>query len=242
MKRINLESDGAHRFVSSWIDIPELFASTSPSALSYLSLEETKIFNGFAVEKRKREWLAGRVATKLGLEALMSPLSIPCLFPDASILNGLDRAPYFTCTCETPHHFSFSISHAHQLAGAYLTNDPRFQLGIDIVFNEPRDPLKLRGFLTPAELDLIFKFQEIHQSRTTNIIWAVKESVSKALKLGMAIVPSIEVQNISEFDNILLKLSGKAMASLQKQNGREITCHIEDRGQYFIAYAKCFVE
>jgi 4'-phosphopantetheinyl transferase EntD len=236
VKRINLAFDGAHRFVTSWVNISELFLSTDPSALDFLSSEETKIFNGYGVEKRRREYLAGRAATKLGLQALANS-NLPCLFKGASILNGSDRAPYFICACREPHPFSFSLSHAHNLASAYLTDQSKVQLGIDVVWKEERDPRKLRDFLAISEIELIFQYPAERQSNVTNIIWAAKESVSKALKVGMAAVSSIIVRGIDDLDHIEIELNGKSLATNQALKGQRINCRVEEQPDYWTALA-----
>jgi phosphopantetheinyl transferase (holo-ACP synthase) len=166
--------------------------------------------------------------------------SIFCLFAKASILNGQDRVPYWDCSCQPPHPFSFSLSHAHQHAVAYLSCAPNCQLGIDLVKKEARDPQKLRGFLTAAELDLVNQYPTHQQSRATNIIWAVKEALSKCLKMGMAIVSSIVVRNFDELSHIQFELTGKALESYHLQKGGEITCRVAEEDQYWVAFASCF--
>ena len=122
-----------------------------------------------------------------------------------------------------------------------MTNEPNCQLGIDLVKKEARDPQKLRGFLTPSELDLVSRYPTHQQSRATNIVWAVKEALSKALKMGMAIVSSIVVRSIDELSNIQFELTGKALESYQYQKGREIACRLMEEDQYWVAYATCFI-
>ena len=133
-----------------------------------LSEKEAAQHAAFVMEKRRSEWLAGRLAAKLLLAAPGEPLS---RYEIASDLLG---RPSCGGTL-------LSISHSNGWAVAAVKPGAAF-LGVDLEKIEPRHPAWYRDYFHPTELP------RPDASEGTRL-WAVKEAVMKALGLGLMADP-----------------------------------------------------
>ncbi len=142
-----------------------------------LTVKEAQIFNSLKINKRKIDWLAGRLAAK---EALMSHFNIEYI-PYFSILNNIDRSPYI----EGNTHLTLSISHSSDLAIALISKN---NIGIDVEKIVDHNRLLLKYYFTNTETHQIKKRNyKVDVDESITKYWTRKEAVSKYLKLGMNI-------------------------------------------------------
>lgn len=134
-----------------------------------LSEKELLQYSAFKLEKRRSEWLAGRLAAK-GL--LAAPGSPPSSLEISSDLLGRP-----SCGPEL-----VSISHSNGWAVAAHKAGCRF-LGVDLEKVEERHPAWYRDYFHPSELP------EPDPDEATRL-WAVKEALMKALGLGLMADPA----------------------------------------------------
>ncbi|MCR5225036.1 MAG: 4'-phosphopantetheinyl transferase superfamily protein [Alphaproteobacteria bacterium] len=131
-----------------------------------LTETELLIVENFGSEKRKREFLAGRIAAKLALSK----------FTDASqitITNDNNGAPVVSDT-----EFTVSISHSGNTAVAIASNHD-MPFGVDIQCLRPKSIAATKR-LTPEKC----VSREITHLTAA---WALKEALSKCLKTGFTV-------------------------------------------------------
>jgi len=148
-----------------------------------LSEKEAAQYAAFVMEKRRSEWLAGRLAAKT-LLADGAPLA------GFEISSDLLGRP--SCGKQL-----ISISHSNGWAVAGVKPGSSF-LGVDLEKIEPRHPAWYRDYFHPSELP------EPDPSEGTRL-WAVKEAVMKALGLGLMADP-LDIRAAGE-----IKLGGKTL-------------------------------
>jgi len=136
-----------------------------------LSPAETLRYSAFRMEKRRSEWLAGRMAAKLLLAAQAENKGL------SSFEITTDRLGRPSCGTTL-----LSISHSGGWALAALKPEGSDFLGADLEKIEERHPAWFRDYFHPAELPLP------DPSEATRI-WTIKEALLKALGLGLTTDP-----------------------------------------------------
>jgi 4'-phosphopantetheinyl transferase len=141
----------------------------SPDPAGALSAAEAERLAAFRLDKRRREWLAGRLAAKSLLAAAESgPLS--------SYEIGIDKYGRPSCGGRL-----VSISHSNGWALAAYKPGCAF-LGADLEKVEERHPAWYSDYFHPAELPA-------PDPSAATRLWAVKEAMMKALGLGLMVDP-----------------------------------------------------
>ena len=117
-----------------------------------------------AVEKRQREFAAGRAAAHTAMEDLG--------FPPQAILNGKDRAPIW------PEGLAGSITHTRSCAMAVVARNSDVRaLGIDVEQDTPLADKLLSAICTEAEQDWL-KDQD-SPGQLAKVIFSAKEAAYK---------------------------------------------------------------
>tara|TARA_B100001123_G_C14810357_1_gene828048 strand:- start:46 stop:663 length:618 start_codon:yes stop_codon:yes gene_type:complete len=123
-----------------------------------------------------------------------------------------NRAPYLNWingTFNSKPLPNFSISTSGELAIVALSN-PEYVVGVDIEkLNEKRSEHLLEFLSNGYELEKIIEKNHIIKDNWINQLWTVKESLLKALRLGMSISPTkievlkdnLEFKPIVEYEN-----------------------------------------
>jgi 4'-phosphopantetheinyl transferase len=140
-----------------------------------LSSDEAEAYAAFRVEKRRREWLAGRLAAK-------------------ALLCAAEDRPNPAAFVVKPDHYGrpscgdrlLSISHSGDWALAALLPGPGCFLGADIEKVEPRHPAWYRDYFHPDE---IAGGHTAPEASDATRVWAIKEALLKALGLGLMADP-----------------------------------------------------
>lgn len=198
-------------------------------AAARLTEAEAALFLSLRVQKRKIEWLAGRMAAKTAfaqykqVESKRAPASllpgIPTRTGQVSILNRPNRAPFLEGYPE----LRISISHSHEYAVAAVA---AYDIGIDIERNEPRPRALASYFFCEEERRLLEEHSLLPDPRDGLItkLWSRKEALSKYLQWGGRMVFS-QVNSLP--DHVCLE--GASNAGIRLVSG--------ERGGYWISLA-----
>lgn len=159
-----------------------------PADLDWLSDAERARLDTFRFDKRRHDWLLGRWTAK---QALMTVAALSDsgrieigTAPDGAPLPRVDGRPFPG---------TLSLSHSNDRAFCVVTLD-RTALGCDIELIEARGLSFAETYFTNSENDRITNTDEQNRDLLTTMIWSVKESVLKALRIGLgADTRSVEI-------------------------------------------------
>jgi phosphopantetheinyl transferase len=198
-------------------------ASIDESSCSdWLSQPELEKFRSMASHKNRMHFVAGRIASKIGIKA-MGNNSIPS---DISIISAKNGRPLVKDS-----EYSTSISHAGNVATSIVFNN-EFAFGIDIEYSRPDRAMALgrvsqHGECIPDDI------------KSLTVAWALKESLAKAVGCGfVAPFEEFEVYNFlktnglfhchflrcQDFCGMAVFLRDKALALVHKKE-----CIFEDK-------------
>lgn len=184
------------------------------SAGDSLSEKEAAVHAAFRMEKRRAEWLAGRLAAKTLLSRELGR-------PPRDCEIGIDRLGR-PCCGET----LVSISHSSGWALAAMKPGCAF-LGVDLEKIEERHPAWYRDYFHPSELPAP------DPSEATRL-WAVKEALLKALGLGLMADP-LDIRACAR-----ISLKGKALKRYQELGSPAYDVEARPRpGGFWTAVAAC---
>ncbi|MHB8878887.1 MAG: 4'-phosphopantetheinyl transferase family protein [Myxococcaceae bacterium] len=170
-----------------------LLRAEAPQGL--LSPREEQLLAGLTFPARRKKWLLGRVAAKrLLLEALAASRGASPPPTAITVANEPSGAPYAELTGEGRLPWAISLSHRGDLGLCALSTEPGVLLGADLEMVEPRDPALVRTFFTAHEQATVAAEPG---ARAVARIWSAKESVLKALGLGLRL-DTREVEIVGE--------------------------------------------
>ena len=155
---------------------------------AFLSRHEAELLAGLAFAPRRRKWLLGRLAAKRVLaEAFRELCGVEPLPIDVTVANDPAGVPFATVAGERVP-WCLSISHRAGVALAILAREPGVALGGDLETVAPRDPGLARDFFTPTEQERVAAAPPgAERDRLVARIWSAKESVLKALGVGLRV-------------------------------------------------------
>ena len=172
------------------LDIQELARQISPGLkfdlTKYLSGREQLPLEAFTSEKRKNEWLGGRIAAKYAAARLLQQkLGKHAIlhFSDIAIFAAKNGRPFIVANSDTWKQGDLpdiSISHSGSLAVAMATG--KGFCGVDIQKITPRVIKIQKRFCTPAEkliLQKSFPWQPEMETAALTKLWAAKEALRK---------------------------------------------------------------
>lgn len=194
-------------------------------AAIYLSGEEARVYGSLRFPKRRRDFLAGRIAAKRLLQKVAGS------FLDWEVLNGPDGRPFVRLRGER-FPCSISISHGPEAAGCALGWSRR--VGLDIERIEPRDP---------AWLDIAFhsseRTPELERSpELQTALWTLKEAVSKLLGTGLSVdLWDIRFPGFPKGRRTPL-LHGAAHRAWEGLGAPRIRCRSRRTGRHFVSLAQ----
>jgi phosphopantetheinyl transferase len=182
----------------------EIASSLEPSPTAditrWLTIRERTVLDSFQFEKRRREWLLGRlVAKRLVCDLLherltreVDPLAIEVWRrPNGAplVLSADDHLPWASGS-PLPLDLSLSHSHGAVLCGAFWfgrqsASAPR--LGVDVEQIDPRPPDLFRDYFTEIEHRYSEEAQCGTRDERATLIWSGKESTLKALGKGLTV-------------------------------------------------------
>jgi 4'-phosphopantetheinyl transferase len=148
-----------------------------------LSADELLQLGRLRFEKRRADWVLGRWTAKL---AVSSYLHIP---RRAALLREIEVRPEPSGAPEVwigsrPAPVTISLSHR---GGAALCAVAMrgVELGCDLELAEPRSPAFLSDWFTEEERSFVEQAPAPERTRLLALLWSAKESVLKALRLGL---------------------------------------------------------
>ena len=155
------------------LDHPEEFLSASEAA-KYASLR---------FPKRRQEWELGRWAGKRLFQSLRGHWSLR--LADIEIHNMPDGAPFIVLPGRAGTPGCLTISHCEQMALCGFVSGMDLRIGVDLEKVELRSRAFVEDYFTPVEHDLVESFPDELRTRLVNLIWSAKESMLKALGVGL---------------------------------------------------------
>ncbi len=149
-----------------------------PATDGWLSPRERAVLADLDRQRRRADWCLGRWAAKEALRAWGG-----AAFREAEILAAAGGAPQAQVDGE-PAPAALSLSHRNGRALAVVA-DPQLAIGCDLEAVEPRSGAFVRTWLTIAERASLESLDEPERARLANLIWAAKESATKARREGL---------------------------------------------------------
>jgi 4'-phosphopantetheinyl transferase len=156
-------------------------------------LGEQQRLAGFAVAKRRRDWLLGRWTAKRLLQSHVArragtwlPLDtfVIASDPDGAPRVIVDSSPNLqSAICN----LQLSISHCNGNAFCAISDRTYLALGADIERVAPRAPEFAADYFTPRELAQVAASPANERDAIVTLIWSAKEAGLKALRLGLTV-------------------------------------------------------
>ncbi len=154
-----------------------------PDGDAWLGSREQVVLGRLRVPKRRDDWRLGRYAAKRLLAPLAGIGRGASELERIEILAASDGAPSAHLDGE-PWDLALSISHAGS-RGLAACAPAGTALGCDIECVEPRSPAFVDTFFCDRERSLCAEARSGQAALLTNAIWSAKESVLKALRIGL---------------------------------------------------------
>jgi phosphopantetheinyl transferase len=157
----------------------------------WLTAAELRAYRALRVPKRRREWLAGRVAAKEVVRRRYGLAGAGGLGAVEIVTEPRGRPSYRLGARAA--RFGLSISHAEPVAVAALARRPDEAVGVDVENVEARGPGFESLLLSHREKTALEGVTGPERSRKITRIWTVKEAVTKALGIGLRLpLPLLE--------------------------------------------------
>jgi 4'-phosphopantetheinyl transferase len=154
-----------------------------PATNDWLGGRETGLLSGMRFAKRRTDWRLGRWTPK---HAVAAYLNLPANRPDLAaieILPAASGAPE-VFVAEQRAAVTISLSHRGGVAVCAIAG-PGVALGCDIEIDEPRSDAFAADYFTAAEQSLVSQACVALRPAVLALLWSAKESVLKALTLGL---------------------------------------------------------
>ncbi|MGZ6971666.1 MAG: 4'-phosphopantetheinyl transferase family protein [Thermoanaerobaculia bacterium] len=142
------------------------------------------------VTKRREEWLLGRFAAKRLVSEAAPEVLGRALSPEAFEIASEDSgAPFAREISGERLPACITVSHSRDTAFCALLPAARDDgtIGGDVEWIEPRSPAFVSDFFTAAEAVVWEESPRAKRPLVANAIWSAKESVLKALSLGLSV-------------------------------------------------------
>lgn len=158
----------------------ECFEKVKADLLTHFCPEEIEEYQELKHEKKKKEYLLGRYACKLAAGFYLKEKKLQKI----KVVQAVVKHPVIKhLSVDTP---EITLSHCYPVVVA-LAHEAGHVVGIDI---EQRKASKTRAFergMTQAEIKLCQKAEDISFDLMANVLWTVKEALSKVIKCGLTV-------------------------------------------------------
>ena len=151
----------------------------------FLHINEKKYFADILNKKRQYSYLLGRYCAKSAAEIsgnTNDPISI-------DIQPGVFSQPIIYSSSPAVKNLQISISHT-KLMGAALVFPEAHPMGIDLELMDTERETEI-GYLTTTEEKKLVKCFSDNAIFWHTVLWSAKEALSKALRSGLMVTPSI---------------------------------------------------
>jgi 4'-phosphopantetheinyl transferase len=149
----------------------------------FLSPSELAKYGSLRFPKRRQEWLLGRFTGKRLVHDL--PAFQSFRLADIEIHNMPDGAPFIVLPGQPGTPGCLTISHCEQAALCGFVSGQNLRIGADLEKIELRSRAFVEDYFTRVEHDLVESFPEELRISLVNLIWSAKESMLKALGVGL---------------------------------------------------------
>jgi len=177
------------------------------SQTDLLSDNEMKIYGSLRLEKRKKEFLAGRIAAKEAVGVVIDQLGFHRSAPRIEVLKSPGGAPFVTIEGDGRPSILVSISHSNELAAAAACIGDTIGLGIDVEISEKRSNSFLQTAFTSEERTCIERVPKRMKYVYSTHLFTLKEAISKALGTGLS-VNTYDIEVLYEANNTMWKDGG----------------------------------
>jgi len=154
-----------------------------PTEVDWLSPEERQHLVRLEVEKRRNDWLLGRWTAKEALRASPYSAGFDTDPADLTVRQAADGAPEALLRGR-PLPLALSISHRGGWGLCALAPEERL-VGCDLELIEARSQAFLEDYFTIQEQAAVRAAPADERDRLATLLWAAKESVLKALRVGL---------------------------------------------------------
>ncbi|MEZ4462526.1 MAG: SDR family NAD(P)-dependent oxidoreductase [bacterium] len=232
----------------------ELLRMTDPEARAWvedhgltvdemLGDQELESWNRFLSDRRRSEWFAARIAAKRGIAAWIRDVRGLAAHPrDIVIDKDANKAPFPTMRGAMsryqgplPH---LSVSHSGGIAVVHVGTRTDMRIGVDLEAVEAREKSFATEYFTPEELAL---GPDLSDSQRLTALWTIKESVSKALGLGLHVrLSEIVIQTLDTTNptwTAKVDLKNDAAVALANLRGEKMDVRVFDLGPFMLAEA-----
>lgn len=179
-----------------------------------LSSAEEERLQGFTQQKRRQEFVLGRAAARMLLSERLE------MVPGDVLLEVAESGAVDVVGSDL--HVSIAHSGDHAVAAAA----PRY-VGVDIEAIMPRHAELHRYMLHPEEYELV-EALPLETERAHILCWTLKESVLKAMRLGLRYSPRKLRLNIN---------LDRTSAVVDAENGQRWDVYFEQWDDYYVAVA-----
>jgi 4'-phosphopantetheinyl transferase len=155
----------------------------------FLSDSEAERLAALPTEKRRRDWLLGRWTVKRLLQTVIWETNHTTVPLDLiTVINASSGVPTIESQLPLVHgQFSISISHSQGQALVTAVAKPNWPIGCDIEKITPRSENFIDDYFTEAEALLVRQVKGEQRDVLVTAVWSAKESVLKALHLGLSV-------------------------------------------------------
>ena len=158
-------------------------ADELPAGLDWLSSEEQRHLSRLQVEKRRSDWLLGRWTAKSALRAGPFSVGSDADPTDLTVRQAADGAPEALWRGQ-PLPLELSISHRSGWGLCALAREAML-VGCDLEVVEARSNAFVEDYFTIGEQAALRAVPAVGRDRSVTALWAAKESVLKALRIGL---------------------------------------------------------
>lgn len=150
-----------------------------------LGEEEQKFLELLRFKKRREEWLAGRLALKKILQAVVPDLSV-VETRRIQIIKAENGAPILQVDSVVPAPLAISLSHSNGFVLCAVTSQTP-KLGVDLEMIEARSDSFIQDYFTVKEVAEIDHHSSEDRAFLSTLLWSEKEAVLKALAVGLKV-------------------------------------------------------
>lgn len=211
-----------------------------------LSPDERAAAAAFAADKRRHDWVLGRMAAKAAVRALLQREGRPAPPPADVVIEASPTGAPCVRPLDDGDPIVVSISHGHGLAAGWaLRAGPRGGLpGIDLERIRPRKEGTLRFYLTPEErhgvLALPAGSDDAAGPRDDLAVrlWAIKEAAFKALRppRGMGLLDVRAA--VDEEGGAQVSYAGRLLERAQALGARDVRARWTRQGDLCVAWVE----
>lgn len=173
--------DRIHWLVQAITDYPQIGEGVALPGL--LSQQEAAKLATFHVDKRRRDWLLGRLTAKQLLQVVLSDTDGQPVALDQIVIDNDPEGAPFVSVHEERLGCSLSISHSNGVA--FCAVHPTTTLGADMERIETRDWSFVRSYFTPSEIAQVEATPPEQRDLLSTAIWSGKEAALKVLREGL---------------------------------------------------------